>query len=235
MHCKNCGVELEKDMPVCPLCGEPVYGDGTAPRTAGAAYPERSAGLKPPLDKKQRKFTWEIITIILGAGIAATFAVDLIIGRSITWSEYTSAIGLVIFCYVSIFAFWDKNIFLEIATGFLLSSICLLTLDALTGGLHWALKLAIPLLLAINVITMLYIKVVRSSRHKGINLIAYAFAGAALLSLCTEIILSMFITGQWRLNWSVIVSACIAPVMLLLLFIHFRLRKGRNLHRTFHI
>lgn len=222
-------------MPACPLCGEPVNSDGAASRTADPVNHERSAGLKPPLNKKQRKFTWEIITIILGAGIAAAFAVNLIISRSITWSEYTSAIGLVIFCYVSIFAFWDKNIFLEITTGFFLSSICLLVLDALTGGLHWALKLAIPLLLGINIIVMLYIKVVHVARYKGINLIAYAFLGAALLSICTEVILSLFIRDEWRLNWSVIVSACIVPVVLVLLFVHFRLRKGRDLQRTFHI
>lgn len=232
MYCKNCGVELESDMQVCPLCGTPV---NDRQDVADSVYDKPGSYLKRPLNRTQRKFTWEIISIILGSGIVAAFIVDFIISGSITWSEYTTATGFVIFCYVSVFAFWRKNILVEIACGFLLSAICFLILDMITGGIDWAIRLAIPLLLSVNVIGVIYMQIVRSTSNKGINLIALAFLGAALICLCTEGIISFFTKGIWRLNWSVIVSACVAPVAIVLLFIHFRLKKGQHLKRTFHI
>jgi hypothetical protein len=134
-----------------------------------------------------------------------------------------------------VLAFFNISLTAEIGAGFLMTSAGFLLLDALTGGITWAVKLAIPLLLSANVITIIYIRVARSARYKGINLVAYAFLGAALLCLCTEAITTFFMQGEWRLGWSLIVSACIAPVVLVLLFVHFRLRKGRDLERTFHI
>ncbi|QEH41653.1 DUF6320 domain-containing protein [Chitinophaga sp. XS-30] len=231
MYCKNCGVELEEDMLVCPLCGKPVHD-----QDAESAVDDKPASyLKASLNRTQRRFTWEIISIILGSGIVAALIVNLIISKKITWSEYTTASGLVIFCYVSIFAFWTKNKLAGIASAFILASGGLLLLDVITGGVSWADRLAIPLLLGVNVIGLIYMKVVQSARYKGINLIAYAFMGAALLCISAEWIISFFMWGTWRLNWSVIVAACVVPVVVILLFIHFRLKKGQDLKRTFHV
>jgi hypothetical protein len=235
MYCKNCGVELENDMTICPLCGEPVNGSPNEASGNALIFEKQQHYLPPSLIRKQRKFTWEIVSLVLGSGIIAAFIVDFIISHNITWSEYTTAIGLIIFCYVSIFAFWNKDIILETAGGCFLSGVCFLILDMITGGISWAVRLAIPLLLGINVIVVLYIIVIRSARYKGINLIAYAFLGAALLCLYTEGIISHFKSGIWHLNWSVIASVCLVPVIMVMLFIHLRLRKARDLKRTFHI
>ncbi|MCF6407124.1 DUF6320 domain-containing protein [Chitinophaga filiformis] len=233
MHCKNCGVELEPDMQICPLCGLSLNeqdGIPDAPTSEKpAAYPELA------LNQRQRKFTWEIISIILGSGILAAFTVNFILNHGITWSEYIIAVGLIIFCYASVLSLWKKSILPKLACGFFLSSICLLGLDRITGDISWSLRLAVPLLLCLNMITLIYIKVVRLAAYKGINLIAYAFLAAAVMCLCTENILSLFSNGAWRLSWSLIVSACVLPVVVVLLFVHFRLRKGRNLGRTFHV
>ncbi|RPE09193.1 zinc ribbon domain-containing protein [Chitinophaga lutea] len=232
MYCKNCGVELENDMLVCPLCGQPVDG---SPAAAAAAADHELRVPKPGMTKKRRKFTWDIVSLILGSGMAAAGIVNYIISRSITWSEYTTAVGLVIFCYASVFAFFSIGIMAEMGLGFFLASLGLIVLDWFTGGVTWATRMAIPLLVSVNVVVMAFMRVERSARHKGVNLIAYAFVAAALLCLCVEGILSYFMWGYWRLNWSVIVAACVAPVALVLLFVHFRLRRGRNLERVFHI
>jgi hypothetical protein len=233
MDCKNCGVELEPDMQICPLCGVPLNEQEDRPDIPPAGVAAGYPGLL--LNQTQRKFTWKIISIILGSGILAAFIVDFIISHGITWSEYIIAVGLIIFCYASVLSLWNKSILAELACGFVMSSICLLGLDMLTAGINWAAGLAIPLLLSVNVIGTIYINVIRLSALKGINLIAYAFLAAAVLCLCTEGILSLFRNGVWRLHWSLIASACVVPVVIVLLFVHFRLRKGQYLRRTFHV
>lgn len=229
--CKNCGVELDDDMQYCPLCGVGVSGMGKdiTTDTKGLAAFNRA------MSQPQKKFTWEIISIILLPSLATTFIVDVIINERMTWSEYPVAICLVIFSYVSLFAFWHQKTITQIAGSFILSSLFLFILDVLKEGIAWPVKLGIPLLFAANLIIAILIIFMRLSKFKGINLIAYAFLGASLLCISVEGILSMFKTGTIYFSWSIIVAACNVPVILILLFVHLRLKKGRSLQKTFHI
>src|SRR5688572_12024894 len=115
--CKNCGVELESDMKYCPLCRVHVSNMGSGKITDTEGQPEFNRSMTQP----QKKFTWEIISIILLSGLVANFIIDFIINRRITWSEYPVAISLVIFSYVSLFAFWDQKTIIQIAGSFILS------------------------------------------------------------------------------------------------------------------
>lgn len=237
MICKNCGVELEASVQTCPLCGEPTTGEKLNTSNPPSTYDKHfSSPLAPvQMSQPQKKFTWEIVSIILLSGAIATFVVDFILNRRITWSEYPVAICLTIFCYLSLFAFWNQSTLLKMAGGFLLSSLGLALLDAVTGGLQWSIWLAIPLLVITNLIVSVLIAVIRQSRYKGINLIAYIFLGAAMLCIAIDGILSFFVTGWVQWQWSVIVAACIMPVVVVLLFVHFRLKRGRSLKKTFHV
>ena len=234
MICKNCGIELDDEMLVCPLCGQAV--NNNASSTASIPqYGKRTFYGHREMSKPQKKFSWEIVSLILLSAAIATFIVDFIINRHITWSEYPMAGCLVIFCYVSLFAFWDQTTLMKMGCGFVLSSICMLLLDVFTDGIQWSVKLAIPLLFTGNIITMALIGIILKSRYKGINLIAYAFLGAAIQCIFIDGILSFFKTGIFQIQWSVIVTACTMPVVIVLLFVHFRLKKGQSLKKTFHI
>lgn len=237
MICRNCGVELEDSIRACPLCGEPTIDERPGTSSPSFTYGERYPSSLTPvqMSQPQKKFTWEIVSIILLSGAMATFVVDFIINRRIIWSEYPVAICLTIFCYLSLFAFWNQSTLLKMAGGLLLSSLSLVILDAVTGRLRWSIRLAIPLLLISNLIVSALIAVIRQSRNKGINLIAYVFLGAALLCIAIEGILSLFETGWLQWQWSVIVAACIMPVVVVLLFVNFRLKRGRSLKKTFHV
>lgn len=117
----------------------------------------------------------------------------------------------------------------------LLSSASIVAVDAVTGGINWALTVGIPMLLSVNLVIAGLIHIFRFAKYKGINLLAWAFAGVAILCICIEGILSYYQTKSLYLAWSVIVLGSILPVFLVLLFVHFRLKKGRNLEKTFHV
>jgi hypothetical protein len=237
MYCKNCGVELEDNMLICPLCGEPVDNNNYAGKVpvSSSAKGKQFQYHHTEMTRPQKKFTWEIVSITLLSAVIATFIIDFIISHRISWSEYPVAVCLTIFCYVSLFAFWDQRMIIKMSGGFILSSLSLIILDALTGSINWSARLGIPLLFVSNLIAAALIGIIRISKYKGINLVAYVFLGAALLCICIEGILSFFETGFLRFDWSVIVAACIIPVVIVLLFVHFRLKKGRNLEKTFHV
>jgi hypothetical protein len=232
--CKNCGVELEAGMENCPLCGQPANG-ATGTIRSSVSYPRQLTPQTSRMTAPQKKFTWEIISLVLLSAIVATFIIDFIINRKMTWSEYPAAISLIIFSYVSLLAFWQQRLLLQLSVGFVLSSASIILIDAVTAGVNWALALGLPILLAINLIVILLITIIRTAKYKGVNLLAWAFMGAGILCVCIEGILSYYRKGSINLMWSIIVGGSVVPVALVLVFVHFRLKRGRNLKRTFHI
>lgn len=184
---------------------------------------------------RQKTFVWEIVSIVLLSAIIATLLVNFIINKRITWAEYPVAVCLTVFSYVSLFAFWARKTLVQLAGGFITSSVFLIILDALTGGITWALEIAVPILFIANLTTAALLEIIRRSRYKGVNLLAYIFMGSALICIGVDGVFSLHRENQLYLRWSMIVSLCVLIVSIVLLFVHFRLKKGRDLQKTFHV
>ncbi len=238
--CKNCGVELDPDLEACPLCKAPINQE--VPVKEGAKEANKKTGRntaayieKRGMSKPQRKAVWELVSIILILLIVATSLINFIINNEISWSEYPVAVCLVIFSYVTSFAFLNKRRENQLLCAFVAASLFILGLDFFTRGNNWVLRLGIPLLFISNIIFIGLLSVFRINTQRGINLVAYSFFAAALLCVGVEVVIDMYIFNQIRLVWSLIVGACVIPVAAVLLFMHYRMKKGRDLYKTFHI
>jgi hypothetical protein len=227
-------VELEENMSVCPLCGTPVHADQPTTMPATNKNLFAAAGTKP-ISPRRKKHLWEIVSITLLSATIATLVIDFILNRHISWSEYPVAVCLVVFAYASSLAFLKNNLFVEMGSGFLLSSACLVALDALTAGISWALRLVVPLLFSTSVVIAILVSVIQRTQYQGINLVAYSLMAAAVVCMCVEGTLAFFTTRSVQLSWSAVVGLCTIPVVVTLLYMHFRLKKGRSLARTFHV
>ena len=237
--CKNCGVELEPDMKYCPLCEVPVN-EGVSYEPTGSVNElsgwDRQAHFSRGLmDSPQRRATWELVSIILILIILITIPLNLLLNSEISWSEYPVAICLILFSYISFFAFLNKGRTIRFIWVFLTASVSILILDFFTGGIHWAVIPGIPLLFFLNAILIGLLEVIRLSKQRGINLIAYCFLSSALFCAGIEATLDLYIHGKIQLVWSMIIFACVIPIAVVLLFMHFRLGRGRDLYKTFHI
>ena len=233
--CKNCGVVLEDNMLSCPLCGEPVNGSASASKVHSYQYGDLPSFGYSKMTTPQRKITWGIFSLILLSAPMAALIVDFIINRHITWSEYPIAVCLTIFCYLSLPVFWHWSTLFNMAGGFASSSLCLVLLDIVTGGIEWSVRLGMPLLFISTLLLTVMIYVIRRSKYKGLNLIAYVLFATAVLCIGIDALLFFFNTGFLKIQWSIIVTACTIPVIIVLLFVHFKLRKGRSLEKTFHV
>jgi hypothetical protein len=239
VNCKNCGVELEGHMNFCPLCGVPVLNKDV--EWGERLIREKQAGtmkLKNEVDMlnrtQKKRFFWEVISIILVAGVISTIVLNLIISGTITWSVYVLIGGLTFFGYATVFSFVIKWIKV-LSSILIISMLSLLLVDLTTRNIAWSLQLGLPLLIAVGVIVFLLVKVIKIAREKGFNLIAYIFLAVAILSISVEGILSLYIREVLRLNWSLIVFFSTLPVAAILLYFHFKLRKGTDLRKFFHI
>jgi len=227
LTCKQCGVELEGGMEVCPLCETPVF-DGR--KKGDKSAHKVSDQVKPQLLKH---VLWQIACVLLLSGILATLIINLSIVGHVTWSIYPVTICLIVLSYTSLIALWNTKLVVQIITGWLASSAVLIVVQLYTAE-DWPLSLALPLVSAINVVSMLLMLILSNIKVKGLNILAIVFVGVAVVCLLIEGILSLYFQGEIQFSWSVVVSACLLPVTAAIVFMYLRTRNNADLQKIFH-
>ena len=240
IRCSNCGVELEENANFCSLCGEPVWNKNTD----NLAY-LKSRKLKQEEELltdyqkltsfQKRMLFWKISGIILISGIITTLIIDLLGNQAVTWSKYPVTAGLVLYLNTTLIAFWYRKLLLLLFFSFLATSVLLILLDIYAGNAGWGMQLGIPLLLAGYTGIFVFIFIVRKAEQMGLNIIAYSLIVSGVLSICIDGILSLYSGNTLHFGWRLIVMVSVAIVAVLLLYIHFKLKKGTDLKRFFHI
>jgi len=240
IRCSYCGVALEENANFCSLCGEPVwnkYADNLA--YIKTRKREQEKKLLTDYQKltvfQKRMVFWKISGIILVSGIFITLIIDLIGNHGVTWSKYPVTVNLFLLINTTLIAFWYRKILLLFSFGFIAASILLILLDIYAGNTGWGMRLGIPFLLAAYAGVLVFIVMVRKSKQKGLNIIAYSLIISGLLCICIDGILSLYSGTSLHFGWSPIVMVSVAITSTILLYIHYRLKKVTDLKRFFHI
>jgi hypothetical protein len=227
-------------MKFCPLCGKHIS-DVLPGKEEHFPYIETRqeerilSDFKELTPVQRRKLFWQLSGIILISGMMVTFIIDLIINQSITWSKYSMSACLALFINISMIVFFKKKIILSLIGCFISTSILLVLFDMFNKNIGWGTKLGTPLVFSFYLVIFVLISIVRRSKQRGINLIAYFLIAASILTLSVEGIISLQVDKQLNFQWSVITLVSVLSVAAILLFIHYRLRKGTDLKRFFHI
>ncbi len=238
--CPQCGVELEEQFQICPLCRHPVHKGWTDPKESSHAADEQQYDkfladyVKLTRDQK-RKLFWELSGIILLSCVLITLIIDLVTSGSITWSRYSITVCLVLFANFTLLSFWRHKLVLMLGGSFVSTSLLLVLLDIYNKSIGWGTKLGIPLLLSLYLMIFVFAWLIRMTKQHGFNVLGCFFIAAGVLCVCTEGILSVYFTDHLTFRWSLIVFACMVPVAAILFFIHYRLNRGTDLRRFFHI
>lgn len=240
VKCPNCGVEAEENANFCSLCGEPLIensADNEAFIQSGKLRREEKllTDYQQLTSFQKRKIFWQISGLILVAGIIITLLIDFVGNRNITWSKYPATISLVLLINFTLNTFLRNKITLMVVLSFLSVTGLFILFDVYAGGTEWEIKLGIPILLAAYLTVFILIFLVRKTKQKGLNIIAYSMIAAGLFSIYTEGMISVYFRNAVYIGWSLIVMVSVALISMLLLFIHYRLKKATDLKRFFHI
>jgi len=229
--CNNCGVELDDGILTCPLCGKsPENG------SISGEIPLTSPSQVIHLHKKEtRKHLWELSGILTFSGIAVCTIVELIINRKLQWSLVSDVSLLSIWLVITLVMYFGKRI-ITATVGIMITVLAaLFVIDQVAGGRNWFVQVALPVTTAVFVASGIIMALYKASYFRGLNLIAAAFFVLAGFCIITEMILDNFSDGTVNLRWSLITGVSILPIALLLLFYHYRLKKGNRLDSFFHI
>lgn len=227
-------------MNACPLCH---FTDFNNPPQPGELISARQPVLKSktiseyeklsPVQK--RKLFWELSGIALVSVIVVTLIINLISAKSITWSRYPVTACLVLFVNITLFSFLRHRLLLLLSGSFLSVSAMLVLFDLFINAIGWGTHLGIPILFSVFLVTFFITRLLRHSKQKGFNILAWFFLSAGILSMCIDGILSDYLKERIAFHWSLIVMVCIIPVSGILFYIHYRLKKGIELRQFFHI
>lgn len=237
--CSQCGVALEEKMTVCPLCNTPVNQQPVTDSTGKEHEAEPDEKFMADFVKltkiQKRKLFWELSGIILFSGILVTLITDLVITGNITWSRYSITICLVLFINTTLLSFWRNRLLVFLGGSFISTSVLLVLLDVYNEKAGWGTQLGIPLLLALYLIIFILVLFNRATRQHGFNMLGYIFLAIGLYALCIEGFVDRYVQGEIAFRWSLIVLVSMIPIAIILFFFHYRLNKGIELRRFFHI
>ena len=232
-YCTNCGVELDKDIMSCPLCGFTLgTADNTGKEDKAEHYPSDIILL---YKKETRKHIWELSGVISFSGIAVCSIVDLVIHKSLTWSLYadTSILGSWICLTLILLAF--KMYFL-IVPGLLLTVLTMQFLfNLFSPPVNWFYGIGLPITIAFFICASMIIFLWKVAHFKGFNILAAAFLMLSGFCIVSEVFIDKYIQNKVDIRWSAIVAVSVLPLALVLLFVHYRMKKGKRLDSYFHV
>lgn len=238
-YCKNCGVELDENMEICPLCGQNIHEESPLSSEKTIYKKTENKEVYPRfnrLTKKQRlKFIWELSGIILASVITITFFINLIIDKNITWSKYSITASLILLVNTTLFTFLRKRYYLFLIFSFFSTALLLVLFDLYNQNTGWGIQLGVPLLFFFYFWIFLIKIITKYNKHHGLNILAYYFLATGFFTIGIDGIISLYKSNVLQLQWSIIVIACLILISAILLYIHYRLKKEIFFKRFFHI
>ena len=224
---------MQEDLISCPLCGFVVGKENiTEIIDKSEHYPSDIILLHK---KETRRHIWELSGIITFSGIVVCTIVDLVIHKKLTWSLYADTSILASWICLTLILLAFKKYFL-IVPGLLVTVLIMLFLfNLFSPPVNWFYGIAIPVTIALFVSVTIIILLWQVAHFRGFNILAIAFLVLSGFCIVSEVFIDKYISGKVDIRWSAIVAVSILPIALVLLFVHYRMKKGKRLDSYFHV
>lgn len=213
-YCVNCGVELEKGCPTCPLCDTPVLNPREMKKEdVKPVYPEKLS-IPKSLSKKYWVFVLSLVLLI--PNLVLMILEGLIFDSGVV--KYVVG-GFAVAWIWFLFPFlWKKPIPVILLAVDALALLCYLDLYKIYGDDNgWFNSIVLPVVISLWAICNLFIFWLKKPRSK--SLISIAVLGAvSVMSFVIEICINMFYTGKLQVVVSLVLTACSVSLMAFFVF-----------------
>lgn len=233
MYCVKCGVELQKGVKACPLCGTRVFHPDIDERADPAPYPPYAGD-----ETVSHGGALFIVSVLFAIPLVLSLLIDLQLHRHITWSGYVMGgllLGYLILCLPLWFRRRNPVVFFPIAA---VGTLLFLVYVCLKTGGRWFLPFALPLgggvLLIAETVIVLLRYAVGSRRHRWLYIIGGALIATGGLCVLIEFLLKVTFGATMRW-WSLypLIALFLLGMMLIVIGICRPLRE--SLHKRFFI
>ena len=230
--CPNCGVELDKGLKICPLCKDNNLPEDEVPDKSNIRYPTEILKMS---ERERKRYAWELSAIISVSAILVSLIVDMVIVKGLSWSLYSVITIVAIWNCLTLFIFANKRIWI-IATGLLLNLLGMLVLiDLIEKPVNWFVQLGLPFTTSIVLLFTILLILIKKANFKGFNILALILISVSIQCMIFELFTDLYLQGKVTIGWSAITASAIVPFSGILMFIHYRLKRGKNLGSYFHV
>lgn len=223
--CKSCGVDLGEGNERCPLC-EAEENNRKVVSPADVLNISRSENAKQ---------LYELVMVLLFSSFIITIAIDAAFGKGMNWSLLTTTCIGYVSAGITILYFWHNRPYRLIVSGMLATLLLLWLIDLFTGNTGWFRALAGPITFSLFVLAGSVVFLNSLSIYKGLNLIANILVALALFMVLIEYFTDRYINGVFKPQWSIVTAASLTIIAFILIYVHYRLKRGRSLGRLFHV
>lgn len=209
-YCVNCGVELEKGCPECPLCDTPVFNPKEKPvDNKKFVYPE-TINIPSSLSKKYWVFL--ITMIVLIPNLVLLILNALIFDNQIV--PYIPGGFFVAWIWFLFPFLWKKVMpMLILAIDALSLLTYLYSFNALGDKSGWFTLVAMPVVIAMWALGNGFILLFKKNKRKSIRTAA-VLGAINIMSFVIETCLSTFYLGRLQVTVSLVVTACCVSLMI---------------------
>jgi hypothetical protein len=229
--CSNCGVELENNIKICPLCGLDPTKQATEEMGKGIYRSDIIL-----LHRSQiQKHIWELTGVVAFSAIIVCTIVDLFTAKGLKWSLYSDSSVLAAWVILSFILKFPGKPFVGMISIMFSVLGMLLVFDLIDKESQWFFQLGMPITLAAFLLAGLTVASRKLMKHGVFNIISVAFLAVALFCILVEFFTDKFRYGVADIKWSVITAVSIFPISLILFYLHYRMKKGNRLDSFLHI
>jgi len=222
--CRNCGVEYDDELIKCPLCSG----------VEGKTKPVSPADVLDDSKIVNKRQLWELSMVLTLSAIIVTLAIDAVFIKGIKWSFYSSASLLYLGGVLTMIHFY-RNSYLFSGVLMIATLVLLFIISLLSGNNGWYFPFALPVTVSLFILLALVLFLNSLSKYRGLNLIASIFLALSIFVIIIELCGDNYFNKSISLQWSVITAASMSIFALVLVYIHYRLKRGHNLGRLFHV
>jgi hypothetical protein len=231
-YCVNCGVELERSLKACPLCGVTVINpqEKEAPE-APPSFPTA----RDEFIKKDRTFWVGFFSLLYLVPVVTCVICNLLYDRSLNWAIFVTAGTLMLWTFTtSPFYFSRPCLRRMLAIDFLAVLFGLLIIQLMTGGKDWFTMIALPVTAYCAAASLILLTLTGKGRLSGFGLSGAITVVVGVLALLVELLTDLYAGGAVHLVWSwFVVAPCISIATLLVMISHnkrFRQELAKRLH-----
>ena len=231
-YCVNCGVELGKDLKRCPLCGTLVINPNEVEREPELPFfPQRQERIKP-VSKRELAL---LLSVMFASVAICCGLLNLALRPEIRWWLYAAGASAMLWIWFVPPLLWrGMSNLAKLAIDIGAVALYVLLIAVASSGMDWYLGLALPLIAAVAVITLIICYLMRGGRRSVLMSIVICLVGTGLMSMATEFILDFYFSTHWNPGWSLIVLAvCLGfsiPIIIVRLVPSLREEARRRFH-----
>jgi hypothetical protein len=163
-------------------------------------------------------------------------AADFAYSMTVTWARYPLVSIIFLWVAGSLLLLLHRHGLLLLLAETVALAVFLQALDLLIPREPWFLTLALPITVLFGALIGGVSAVVRALRHRVFAILAVVLVSAGLFVVGLEITINLYLSGAFRLSWSLVVFGCVAPLVGLLLYVQYRLKAtSDDMRKIFHL